>query len=1031
MPLTPVITPRRLLALALAFALPAIAAALAATPAHAATPPKGAFAYVGNIDDGSRSGVVDRRSFVSGQSKTFRTELDGGDDIAAGDVLGDAFDELVVGDDKSGRIDVHDTSAGTLSSFGTAISPDVTAYQDPDDDLAVGDTNGDGKDEIVVGNTQFGLVIVYSATGDELDRLGGVGFDSGDRMVVGDFVPGSDADEIAVVNNEEEGKVVVFDLDRNRLRTAHTGFDGGSDDVAVGDDTGDLADEVVVANDEQNRIESVDFATDKVHSTGSAYDSDDNLGVGDVTGDGRAEVLIANTEDNRVDVINFFGPGGTFGSAYDSDDEFVVGTFGSGDLDGDRIPDRVELLGMRDGEGDLVFNLKARGASPCRKDVVVEVDHMTGHAPEQPALDNAVDTFDDAEEVEPVAGCPYDGASAETGINLIVDETDPADQEEIALESPLAPKRLEELIDDHKTLDAPFVRYSLWVDDYVTGTDDDGDPISPAGQAGRGDHDLDFVVALDGKTNVAPTAGLHEATFLHELGHSLGLDHGGETDDLMNCKPNYLSVMNYAFRDGIPTPGPGIVIDFSHTALPTIDEAALDEKAGIGGTDEFETWWTNGLGDIETAQADRRTDWDGVDSNGNGIENDDNGDPDGTGVEADVNVKDPLDPNEALPCELENGLQEGLDELDGHDDWTFLSAGLAGPGSVEPSDSEPTVEQMVAGFEGMDQLVSPDKTVQLRPQKPGFTASVLDVELDADHIYATHNYREEATGKLESTLVVLDRETMAVQSVIPVGVDARAVAVNPLTSRAYVVNRGTGTGSSLSVIDTATRTEIKKVPLGQVAVDVEVNTKLNRAYVSNPTQEDIQILDGATNALLPPVQVGKGLVGMAVDEATGIVHVAMTHRSSTPNFTALGRVRDTGGTQTVLPQIDLGDPGLQAQDVALDPVRDRIYIGGLGGGNVAPGVTVLDQATLQQVARVTTPGPVRAIDANPHTGAVTVGGDRGVELLDASGLKITRHMDVGLVFSVAADNGSSRRLYAGDLRAGTLRRLSYSSGEPK
>ena len=159
MPLTPVITPRRLLALALAFALPAIAAALAATPAHAATPPKGAFAYVGNIDDGSRSGVVDRRSFVSGQSKTFRTELDGGDDIAAGDVLGDAFDELVVGDDKSGRIDVHDTSAGTLSSFGTAISPDVTAYQDPDDDLAVGDTNGDGKDVIVVGNTLFGLVI--------------------------------------------------------------------------------------------------------------------------------------------------------------------------------------------------------------------------------------------------------------------------------------------------------------------------------------------------------------------------------------------------------------------------------------------------------------------------------------------------------------------------------------------------------------------------------------------------------------------------------------------------------------------------------------------------------------------------------------------------------------------------------------------------------------------------------------------------------------------------------------------------------
>ena len=77
--------------------------------AHAATPPKGAFTYVGNVDDGARSGVVDRRNFLSGASKTFSTSLDGGDDMAAGDVTGDAFDEILVADDGDGRIDVHDT----------------------------------------------------------------------------------------------------------------------------------------------------------------------------------------------------------------------------------------------------------------------------------------------------------------------------------------------------------------------------------------------------------------------------------------------------------------------------------------------------------------------------------------------------------------------------------------------------------------------------------------------------------------------------------------------------------------------------------------------------------------------------------------------------------------------------------------------------------------------------------------------------------------------------------------------------------
>ena len=33
---------------------------------------------------------------------------------------------------------------------------------------------------------------------------------------------------------------------------------------------------------------------------------------------------------------------------------------------------------------------------------------------------------------------------------------------------------------------------------------------------------------------------------MHELGHNLGLRHGG--DDLPNFKPNYLSVMNYSFQ---------------------------------------------------------------------------------------------------------------------------------------------------------------------------------------------------------------------------------------------------------------------------------------------------------------------------------------------------------------------------------------------------------------------------------------------------------------------------------------------------
>ncbi len=43
---------------------------------------------------------------------------------------------------------------------------------------------------------------------------------------------------------------------------------------------------------------------------------------------------------------------------------------------------------------------------------------------------------------------------------------------------------------------------------------------------------------------------------MHELGHNLGLQHGGADD--WNNKPNYLSVMNYLFQqDGLTVPERG------------------------------------------------------------------------------------------------------------------------------------------------------------------------------------------------------------------------------------------------------------------------------------------------------------------------------------------------------------------------------------------------------------------------------------------------------------------------------------------
>jgi hypothetical protein len=64
---------------------------------------------------------------------------------------------------------------------------------------------------------------------------------------------------------------------------------------------------------------------------------------------------------------------------------------------------------------------------------------------------------------------------------------------------------------------------------------------------------------------------------MHELGHNLGLEHGG--GDQTNCKTNYFSVMNYLFQF------PGLVasrpLDYSRSALATLNKANLNEQNGI------------------------------------------------------------------------------------------------------------------------------------------------------------------------------------------------------------------------------------------------------------------------------------------------------------------------------------------------------------------------------------------------------------------------------------------------------------------
>lgn len=170
-------------------------------------------------------------------------------------------------------------------------------------------------------------------------------------------------------------------------------------------------------------------------------------------------------------------------------------------------------------------------------------------------------------------------------------------------------------------------------------------------------------------------------TFMHELGHNLGLQHGG--DEPANYKLNYLSVMNYLYQGGIPYRAPGdtlpfgtwwvsppaaeaarvigLRLDYSDAVLPALDEFHLDERAGVGGpaSSTDVTWYysctpvgcRNGFAHVAAGPLD----W-----NNDGVISSD--------VTADINWFEFFDPYNLH-----------LSRQTGFDDWTYLHQFLRTP----------------------------------------------------------------------------------------------------------------------------------------------------------------------------------------------------------------------------------------------------------------------------------------------------------------------------------------------------------------
>jgi hypothetical protein len=117
-------------------------------------------------------------------------------------------------------------------------------------------------------------------------------------------------------------------------------------------------------------------------------------------------------------------------------------------------------------------------------------------------------------------------------------------------------------------------RYVLFAHNLV-GNPNGGSSSSGCSEVG-GD---DGIVSLGSFTNGVGTTDQQAGTFMHEFGHLLGFQHGGE--DTVNNKPNYRSVMSYN-RQFSGSPITGRRLDYSRSDVVDLIEGSLNECTGIG-----------------------------------------------------------------------------------------------------------------------------------------------------------------------------------------------------------------------------------------------------------------------------------------------------------------------------------------------------------------------------------------------------------------------------------------------------------------
>ncbi|MEV7326190.1 hypothetical protein [Streptomyces sp. NPDC093970] len=275
------------------------------------------------------------------------------------------------------------------------------------------------------------------------------------------------------------------------------------------------------------------------------------------------------------------------------------------------------------GPGLKFIDLPAMGATVNKPDIFVQTDWMAdkthSHALSPEAIKRVVTAF---------ANSPYHRHSPSTGINLHVD----AGRDSVldfAANTTWGDLSTARQLPETKNLGtsvnglyqwnafntiktetggfkstgrAPIFHYAISAHNLEPGSESSGIAPTPGS---------DLIVSLGSFADQVGTVSEQAGTFMHELGHDLNLEHGG--NDNVNHKPQYFSVLNYAYQMGLTSGSTTGNTAFSDRST-ALDETSLDERSYPASSGDYDVkhYCANPGGGgafVTVPAADKQVDW--------------------------------------------------------------------------------------------------------------------------------------------------------------------------------------------------------------------------------------------------------------------------------------------------------------------------------------------------------------------------------------------------------------------------------------